>query len=58
MHAVRLPTDDEYFPPLPNIRDLQHAIETACTALLGGATLSRPKMDDRSLPASHVLAEL
>ena len=58
VHAVRVTTEDEYFPPPRNIRDLQHAIETACTALLGGSTLSRPQMDDRSLPASHVLAEL
>jgi len=56
--AVRVTTEDEYFPPPRNIRDLQHAIEAASTALLGGSTLNHPKMDDRSLPASHVLAEL
>ena len=56
--AVRVTTEDEYFPPPRNIRDLQPAIEAASTALLGGSTLNHPKMDDRSLPASHVLAEL
>jgi len=56
--AVRVTTEDEYFPPPRNIRDLQHAIEAAATSLLGGSTLNHPKMDDRSLPASHVLAEL
>jgi hypothetical protein len=30
----------------------------AATSMLGGALLTRPAMDDRSLPASDVLAAL
>ncbi len=50
--------EDEYFPPPRNIRDLQASIENASTVLLGGSLLDRPGMDDRSLPASAVLASL
>ncbi len=50
--------EDEYFPPPRNIRDLQASIEDASTVLLGGSLLDRPAMDDRSLPASDVLASL
>lgn len=56
--AVRVTEEDEYFPPPRNIRELQTAIETAATALLAGSLIERPAMDDRSLPASVVLAEL
>jgi 4-hydroxy-3-methylbut-2-enyl diphosphate reductase len=56
--VVRITDEDEYFPPPRAIRDLQTAIETASTALLGGALLERPAMDDRNLPASEVLAAL
>ena len=34
------------------------AIIVASTVLLGGSLLTRPGMDDRSLPASDVLAAL
>lgn len=50
--------EDEYFPPPRNIRELQSSIEEASTVLLGGSLLDRPGMDDRSLPASDVLASL
>jgi 4-hydroxy-3-methylbut-2-enyl diphosphate reductase len=55
---VRLTDEDEYFPPPRAIRELQTSIEQASTALLGGALLERPVMDDRNLPASDVLAAL
>ena len=55
---VRVTEEDEYFPPPRNIRELQVAIESAATVLLGGGVLSSPKMDDRSLSASAVLASL
>jgi 4-hydroxy-3-methylbut-2-en-1-yl diphosphate reductase len=58
VELVRVTDEDEYFPPPRNIRDLQSAIEAASTALLGGAILDRPLMDDRSLGASDVLASL
>jgi 4-hydroxy-3-methylbut-2-enyl diphosphate reductase len=58
VEVVHVTDEDEYFPPPRNIRELQQAIETAATAMLGGALLQRPAMDDRSLPASDVLAAL
>jgi 4-hydroxy-3-methylbut-2-enyl diphosphate reductase len=58
VELVRVTDEDEYFPPPRNIRDLQAAIETASTVLLGGAMLTRPAMDDRNLAASEVLAAL
>ena len=50
--------EDEYFPPPRNIRELQTSIEEVSTVMLGGSLLDRPGMDDRSLPASDVLAGL
>ena len=58
VELVRITDEDEYFPPPRNIRELQSSIELASTALLGGSLLSRPGMDDRTLPASDVLAAL
>jgi 4-hydroxy-3-methylbut-2-enyl diphosphate reductase len=58
VEVVRITDEDEYFPPPRAIRELQNSIEIASTAMLGGALLERPVMDDRSLPASEVLASL
>ncbi len=58
VEVVRITEEDEYFPPPRNIRELQGSIEQASTAMLGGSLLARPGMDDRSLPASEVLAAL
>ncbi len=58
IELVRVTDEDEYFPPPRNIRELQTVIEAASTVLLGGGLLSHPKMDDRSLSASTVLAAL
>jgi 4-hydroxy-3-methylbut-2-en-1-yl diphosphate reductase len=58
VEVVNITDEDEYFPPPRNIRDLQTAIETASTVLLGGSLLDRPGMDDRSVGASDVLAAL
>ena len=55
---VRVTDEDEYFPPPRNIRDLQVAIETAATAMLGGSLRDRKIIDDRRLAASDVLAAL
>ncbi len=58
VELVNVTDEDEYFPPPRNIRELQGAIESASTAMLGGSVLDRPGMDDRALPASDVLASL
>ena len=58
VEVVNVTEEDEYFPPPRNIRDLQNAIETASTVMLGGGLLGRPGMDDRRVGASDVLAAL
>ncbi len=58
VELVDVTHEDEYFPPPRNIRELQNAIESASTTLLGGSMLTRPVMDDRSLGASDVLTGL
>ncbi len=58
VEVVNITDEDEYFPPPRNIRDLQFAIESAATTLLGGSLLNRPGMDDRSVGASDVLTAL
>jgi 4-hydroxy-3-methylbut-2-enyl diphosphate reductase len=58
VELVDVTDEDEYFPPPRNIRDLQNAIESATTTMLGGSMLSRPVMDDRALGASDVLTAL
>jgi 4-hydroxy-3-methylbut-2-en-1-yl diphosphate reductase len=58
VELVDVTEEDEYFPPPRNIRELQNAIESAATVLLGGSLLDRPVMDDRNLGASDVLSAL
>ena len=58
VELVDVTDEDEYFPPPRNIRDLQYAIESATTTMLGGSMLGRPGMDDRSIDASEVLGAL
>ena len=58
IELVDVTDEDEYFPPPRNIRELQNAIESAATTLLGGSMLARPVMEDRSLGASDVLTRL
>jgi 4-hydroxy-3-methylbut-2-enyl diphosphate reductase len=58
VEVVRVTTEDEYFPPPRRLRELQVAIETAATVLLGGSLQDRPRMEDRRIGASDVLASL
>ena len=58
VEVVAVTEEDEYFPPPRNLRELQVGIETAATALLGGSLGDRPRMEDRRLGASAVLATL
>ena len=55
---VRVTEEDEYFPPPRNLRDLVAAIDVVATLTLGGSLPDRPPADDRTLPASEVLAAL
>jgi 4-hydroxy-3-methylbut-2-enyl diphosphate reductase len=58
VEEVRITDEDEYFPPPRNIRDLQLAVETAATAMLGGSLRAGTRADDRVLAASDVLDDL
>ena len=58
VELVRVTEEDEYFPPPRKLRDLQSAIETSATAMLGGAPDGALRIDDRGLSASTVLAAL
>ena len=58
VEEVRITDEDEYFPPPRNLRDLQSAVDVAITAMSGGSLAHRPRVDDRSLAASDVLAFL
>ena len=55
---ISIAQEDEYFPPPRHIRQLQIAIETTATTMLGGALANRKIVDDRKLAASTVLALL
>ena len=55
---MRVTTEDEYFPPPRKLRELQAAIGTTATAMLGGSLTDRRRVDDRNLSASDVLATL
>ena len=58
VEVVEVTTEDEYFPPPRNLRELQSAIDAAATTMLGGSLGSRPLLDDRRLSASDVLTSL
>ncbi|MGA0064052.1 MAG: 4-hydroxy-3-methylbut-2-enyl diphosphate reductase [Ilumatobacteraceae bacterium] len=58
VHEVRATDEDEYFPPPRQLRELQTAMDTAVTALLGGSLAARRSFDDRAMSASDVLAAL
>ena len=57
VEVVRTTEEDEYFPPPRNIRDLQSTIGSTAAVMLGAPSSGRA-FDDRSLPASSVLAAL
>jgi 4-hydroxy-3-methylbut-2-enyl diphosphate reductase len=58
VEEVRVTDEDEYFPPPRQLRELQAAIETAVTTLLGGRLDGAPIMEDRLVAASDVLRAL
>jgi 4-hydroxy-3-methylbut-2-en-1-yl diphosphate reductase len=58
VEEVPFTTEDEYFPPPRELRDLLSSVDAAASFLLGGPTSGRPPVNDRLLAASSVLAEL
>ncbi len=58
VEEVHLTTEDEYFPPPRNLRDLLTAVDIAATLSLGGSVPDRASVDERSIAAAEVLASL
>ncbi|MDQ1431980.1 MAG: 4-hydroxy-3-methylbut-2-en-yl diphosphate reductase [Actinomycetota bacterium] len=58
VEEVRITTEEEYFPPPPELRELLAAIDVAATFTLGGPVTARPVLNDRTVGASDVLAAL
>jgi len=58
VEEVRISEEDEYFPPPRNLRDLLTAVDVLGALGLGGDPVERPPAEDRSIPASSVLADL
>jgi 4-hydroxy-3-methylbut-2-enyl diphosphate reductase len=58
VEEVSITTEEEYFPPPPELRELLTAVDQVVTWTLGGAVHERPRLNDRSLAASDVLAAL
>ncbi|MCU0310359.1 MAG: 4-hydroxy-3-methylbut-2-enyl diphosphate reductase [Acidimicrobiales bacterium] len=58
VEEITITTEDEYFPPPRNLRDLLGAIDAAATFMLGGPVDDRPAVNDRVIAASTVLRSL
>ena len=58
VEEVHLTTEDEYFPPPRNLRDLLAGIDVLATLSLGGSVPDRPAVDERAIHAADVLASL
>ena len=55
---VRITSEEEYFPPPRNLRDLLAAIDVVGALGLGADPVGRPPVNDRSVSASSVLGDL
>ena len=58
VHSMSVTEEDEYFPPPRNIRELQAAVCTAISVMLGADVASAAAVDDRQRAASEVLSAL
>lgn len=58
VEEVHVTTEDEYFPPPRNLRELLGAIDVAASLTIGNNGAERPALDDRSIDASDVLQSL
>ena len=58
VEEVRITTEEEYFPPPPELRELLAVIDAVATFTLGGPVADRPGLNDRMVAASDVLAAL
>ncbi len=55
---VRVSSEDEYFPPPRNLRELIGAVDAAASVAFGGPRDGRIPLDDRNIDASYVLESL
>ncbi len=55
---VRVSSEDEYFPPPRNLRELIGAVDAAASVAFGGPHRGRIPLDDRNIDASYVLESL
>src|SRR5437588_5397406 len=58
VEEIRITTEEEYFPPPRELRELLSAIDVIATFTLGGPVTGRPVLNDRTIGASDVLAAL
>jgi len=58
VEEISITTEEEYFPPPPELRELLTAVDQVVTWSLGGSVQERPGLNDRSLAASEVLEAL
>jgi 4-hydroxy-3-methylbut-2-en-1-yl diphosphate reductase len=58
VEEVAYTTEEEYFPPPRELRDLLTGVDVLATFALGGSVPDRPALNDRQLKASDVLAML
>ena len=58
VEEVRITTEEEYFPPPRELRELLSAIDAVATFTLGGPVTDRQGLNDRAIAASDVLAAL
>jgi 4-hydroxy-3-methylbut-2-enyl diphosphate reductase len=58
VEEVRITTEEEYFPPPRELRELLSAVDIVSTFTLGGPVKARPRLNDRTMAASDVLAAL
>ncbi|MGI8663212.1 MAG: 4-hydroxy-3-methylbut-2-enyl diphosphate reductase [Acidimicrobiales bacterium] len=58
VEEVRITTEEEYFPPPRELRELLASIDVIATLTLGGSVPARPAANDRENLASAVLARL
>jgi 4-hydroxy-3-methylbut-2-enyl diphosphate reductase len=60
VEAVHVTTEDEYFPPPPELRELVRALASAVSVLCGAPSARQgdPNSDDRAVSAADVLSAL
>ncbi len=58
VEEISITSEDEYFPPPRELRELLTSIELVATTLLGVPKRARVSVADRTVAASEVLAEL